>query len=99
MKPTSYIINVGRGRLIDQEALIHALEAKQIAGAGLDVVTPEPLPKESRLWDFDNVILSPHISGGMENYLERATELFCENLKRYLNGKRLLNGIDKTKGY
>ena len=99
MKPTAYIINIGRGGLIDQEALIRALDAKQIAGAGLDVVTPEPLPKDSRLWDFENVILTPHISGGMENYLERATELFCENLKRYLNGKRLLNVIDKKKGY
>ena len=99
MKPTSYIINIGRGSLIDQEALIRALDKKQIAGAGLDVVTPEPLPKESRLWDYDNVILSPHISGGMEDYMIHATELFCENLKRYLNGKKLLNVIDKKKGY
>ncbi len=99
MKPTSYIINIGRGGLIDQEALIRTLDKKQIAGAGLDVVTPEPLPKESRLWDFDNVILSPHISGGMEDYMMHATELFCENLKRYLNGKKLLNVIDKKKGY
>ena len=99
MKPTAYIINIGRGGLIDQEALIRALDAKQIAGAGLDVVTPEPLPKDSRLWDFENVILTPHISGGMEDYMERATELFCENLKRYLDGKRLLNVIDRKKGY
>jgi phosphoglycerate dehydrogenase-like enzyme len=99
MKSTACIINIGRGSLIDQEALIRALEAKQIAGAGLDVVTPEPLPRESRLWDFDNVILSPHISGGMEDYMIHATELFCENLKRYLNGKKLLNVIDKNKGY
>ena len=99
MKPTSYIINIGRGSLIDQEALIRALEAKQIAGAGLDVVTPEPLPKENRLWDFDNVILSPHVSGGMEDYMIHATTLFCENLQRYLDGKKLINVIDKKKGY
>ena len=99
MKPTAYIINIGRGSLIDQEALLHALDEKLIAGAGLDVTVPEPLPKESRLWDFDNVILSPHISGGMEDYMIRATELFCENLKRYLEGKKLLNVIDRKRGY
>ncbi|OGO17658.1 MAG: hypothetical protein A2Z15_01610 [Chloroflexi bacterium RBG_16_50_11] len=99
MKPTAYIINIGRGGLIDQEALIRALDEKRIAGAGLDVTTPEPLPKESRLWDFDNVILSPHVSGGMEDYMLRATELFCDNLKRYLEGKKLRNVIDKKKGY
>jgi phosphoglycerate dehydrogenase-like enzyme len=99
MKPTAYIMNIGRGHLIDQEALIKALDEKRIAGAGLDVTVPEPLPKESRLWDFNNVILSPHISGGMEDYMVRATELFCENLKRYITGKKLLNVIDKKKGY
>jgi phosphoglycerate dehydrogenase-like enzyme len=99
MKSTAYIINIGRGGLIDQEALIKALDARQIAGAGLDVVTPEPLPKESRLWDFDNVILSPHVSGGMEDYMLHATELFCDNLKRYLDGRKLRNVIDKKKGY
>ena len=99
MKPTAYIMNIGRGSLIDQEALIKALDEKRIAGAGLDVMVPEPLPKENRLWDFDNVILSPHISGGMEDYMLRATELFCENLKRYIAGKKLLNVIDKKKGY
>lgn len=99
MKPTAYIMNIGRGPLIDQEALIKALDEKRIAGAGLDVTVPEPLPKENRLWDFENVILSPHISGGMEDYMLRATELFCENLKRYVAGKKLLNVIDKKKGY
>jgi phosphoglycerate dehydrogenase-like enzyme len=99
MKPTAYIINIGRGRTIDGEALIRALDEKRIAGAGLDVTPTEPLPKESRLWDFDNVIITPHVSGGMENYMLRATDLFCENLKRYLNGRRLLNVIDRKKGY
>jgi phosphoglycerate dehydrogenase-like enzyme len=99
MKPTSYIINIGRGGLIDQGALIRALDAKKIAGAALDVVTPEPLPKDSRLWNFENVILSPHIAGGMEDYMERATDIFCENLKRYLEGRKLINIINKKKGY
>ncbi len=99
MKPTAYIMNIGRGPIIDQEALIRALEEKRIAGAGLDVMVPEPLPKESRLWDLDNVILSPHVSGGMEDYMLRAADLFCENLKRYIAGKLLLNVVDRKKGY
>lgn len=99
MKPTAYIINIGRGGIINEEALIQALDEKKIAGAGLDVTSKEPLPPDSRLWDFENVIITPHVSGGMEDYMERATDLFCENLKRYLNGKRLLNVIDKTRGY
>jgi phosphoglycerate dehydrogenase-like enzyme len=99
MKPTAYIINIARGGIIDEEALVRALEEKRISGAGLDVTVPEPLPPESPLWDFDNVILSPHVSGGMDEYMERATDLFCENLGRYLAGKRLRNVIDRKKGY
>jgi D-2-hydroxyacid dehydrogenase (NADP+) len=99
MKPGAYIINIGRGSLIDEEALIRALDEKTIAGAGLDVTAIEPLPKESRLWEMDNVILSPHVSGGMEDYMGRATVLFCKNLKRYIDGKRLINVIDRKKGY
>jgi phosphoglycerate dehydrogenase-like enzyme len=99
MKPSAYIMNIGRGGLIDEEALIKALDEKRIAGAGLDVTAAEPLPKESRLWDYDNVILTPHNSGGMEDYMVRATELFCDNLRRYLEGRRLRNVIDRKKGY
>ncbi|OGN99703.1 MAG: hypothetical protein A2Y90_04840 [Chloroflexi bacterium RBG_13_52_12] len=99
MKPSAYIINIGRGGLIDEEALLRALDEKRIAGAGLDVTAAEPLPKESRLWDFDNVILSPHVSGGMEDYMLRAAELFCDNLRRYLEGKKLHNVVDRKKGY
>ena len=99
MKPTAYIINIGRGGIIDEEALIQALDEKQIAGAGLDVTATEPLPPDSRLWDYENVILTPHVSGGMEDYVKRATDLFCKNLERYLGNKRLLNVIDKTRGY
>jgi D-2-hydroxyacid dehydrogenase (NADP+) len=99
MKSSAYIINVGRGDLIDEEALIRALDEKKIAGAGLDVTTIEPLPKDSRLWDMDNVILSPHVSGSMEEYMDQATELFCDNIRRYLDGKELRNVIDRKKGY
>ncbi|MGD1120158.1 MAG: D-2-hydroxyacid dehydrogenase [Dehalococcoidales bacterium] len=99
MQPSAYIINIGRGNLIDEAALIRALDEKSIAGAGLDVTATEPLPKESRLWDFENVILSPHVSGGMEDYMLRAADLFCENLKRYLGGKKLHNVVNRKRGY
>ncbi len=99
MKPTAYLINIARGGLVDEEALIRALEEKRIAGAGLDVFATEPLPADSRLWELPNVILSPHISGSHEDYDIRATNVFTENLKRYINGKKLLNIVNKKKGY
>ena len=99
MRSTARLINIGRGRLVDEEALIRALDKKVIAGAGLDVTYTEPLPKDSPLWDFENVILSPHISGSREDYVLHATALFCENLRRYLDGKRLLNVVDRKRGY
>jgi D-2-hydroxyacid dehydrogenase (NADP+) len=99
MKPTAYIINIGRGPIIDEEALIRALEEKQIAGAGLDVFTTEPLPKESKLWDLPNAIISPHVSGGREDYEVGAIDIFCRNLQRYLEGKRMINVVNKEKGY
>lgn len=99
MKPTARIINIGRGSLIDEKALIKALKAKWIAGAGLDVTEQEPLPADSPLWGLDNVILSPHVSGGMEDYMLRAAQLFAENLKRYLAGKKLINMVNKQRGY
>jgi D-2-hydroxyacid dehydrogenase (NADP+) len=99
MKPTAYLINIARGNLIDEAALVRALEEKRIAGAGLDVFATEPLPKDSPLWDFSEVIISPHIAGGMEDYVARATAVFCENLRRYLSGRKLINIVDKKKGY
>ncbi len=99
MRPTAYLINISRGDVVDEEALIHALDEHWIAGAGLDVFTTEPLPTDSRLWELPNVILSPHIAGGMEDYVMRATERFVENLGRYLSGKKLRNVVDKKRGY
>lgn len=99
MKPTAYLINVARGKIVDEGALIRALDENWIAGAGLDVFATEPLPTDSRLWDFPNVIFSPHIAGWMETYDMQAVELFCENLRRYLSGEKLLNVVDKKKGY
>lgn len=99
MKPSAYIINIGRGGLIDEAALLLALDEKRIAGAGLDVTATEPLPPDSPLWDYENVIITPHVSGGMEDYVQHATDLFCKNLERYISGKRMLNVINKKKGY
>jgi phosphoglycerate dehydrogenase-like enzyme len=99
MKSSAYLINIARGGVVDEEALIHALDEHWIAGAGLDVFATEPLPIDSRLWELPNVIFSPHISGGMVDYTERATEVFLKNLRRYLNGKKLLTVVDKKKGY
>ena len=99
MKSNAYLINIARGKLIDEEALIRALDEHWIAGAGLDVFATHPLPPDSRLWELPNVIFSPYIAGGHEEYNMRATELFCKNLRRYLNGEKLLNVVNKKKGY
>jgi len=99
MKPTAFLINPARGGIVDEGALIRALEEKWIAGAGLDVFVKEPLPPESRFYDLPNVIFSPHISGELPYYEMRATEIFCENLRRYLAGEPFLHEIDQEKGY
>ena len=99
MRPTTYLINIARGRIIDQTALIRALEEGWIAGAGLDVFDPEPLPLDSKLWELPNVIISPHSSASTEVRNQRFIGLFRDNLRRYLTDKPLLNVIDKQKGY
>ncbi len=100
MKSTAYLINIARGNIVDEEALIRALDEHWIAGAGLDVFATEPLPTDSRLWELPNVIFSPHVSAGIQvNYNMRVTELFCKNLRRYVRGEKLLNVVDKKKGY
>ncbi len=99
MKSSGYLINIARGAVVDERALIRALQEGWIAGAGLDVFEQEPLPADSPLWKLDNVILSPHVSGFSPLYDARATDLFAENLRRYLAGERLLNLFDPQKGY
>jgi len=99
MKPSACLINVARGAVVDEGALIRALEEKWIAGAGLDVFIQEPLPPESRFYGLSNVIFSPHISGEMPDYESRATEIFCENLRRYRAGESFLHEVDKMRGY
>jgi phosphoglycerate dehydrogenase-like enzyme len=100
MKPTAYIINISRGKIIDEEALIRALQNGSIAGAGLEVFSTEPLPPDNPLWDMPNVIFNPHCGGGnRDDQLTRLTDLFCENLRRYLHGEPLINRIDKLNRY
>lgn len=99
MRSTAYLINIARGNVIDEEALIHALDENWIAGAGLDVFATEPLPTDSKLWEFPNVILSPHVAGDTEDEIMQATELFIKNLRRYLDRNKLLNVVDKKRGY
>jgi phosphoglycerate dehydrogenase-like enzyme len=99
MKPTAYLINAGRGSTVDEEAMVGALEKGWIAGAGLDAYAVEPLPVDSKLWVLPNVIINPHVSGRLVNYYEVVTELFCDNLKRYIEGKRLRNVVNKKRGY
>ena len=99
MKPTACLVNIARGGVIDEEALVQALRSNVIAGAALDVFAVEPLPAESELWKMPNVIVTPHLAGQRDDYYLLATGLFCDNLKQYLSGKKLVNVIDKTKGY
>jgi phosphoglycerate dehydrogenase-like enzyme len=93
------LINVGRGPIVQEEHLVRALKKGWIAGAGLDVFETEPLPVDSPLWSLDNVILSPHISGFTEHYDDRVTDLFAENIRRYLAGEPLLNLVNRQAGY
>lgn len=99
MKPNAYLVNISRGDTVDEAALIKALQEGWIAGAGLDVFEEEPLPSDSPLYGLENVILSPHVAGFTLRYDERASDLFAENLRRYLAGEPLLNLVDKAKGY
>ena len=99
MKPTAFLVNVSRGKLVDEGALVEALEKGWIAGAGLDVFEVEPLPADSPLWKMDNVILSPHVAGFTPSYDRRAIEVFTRNLRRYLDGRPLLNLVNRERGY
>jgi phosphoglycerate dehydrogenase-like enzyme len=99
MKPSAFLVDVSRGGVVDHDALLAALQKKQLAGAGLDVFHDEPLPADSPLWEQPNVIISPHVAGLSPHYIERAFTLFKENLRRYVAGEPLLNRIDLERGY
>lgn len=99
MRPHALLVNIARGGLIDQNALIMAMREQRLGGAALDVTDPEPLPTESPLWKMDNVLITPHIAGFSRLYNDRVVELFSENLNRYLKGEPLLNTVQRNLGY
>src|SRR5206468_4675658 len=99
MKHGAFLINVARGKLIDDAALVEALEDGRVGGAALDVFTTEPLDRESPYWDMPNVIVTPHTSGAMQDYWTPLVDLFAENLRRFESGRPLLNVVDKALGY
>ena len=99
MKSSARLINVARGAVVDEPALVEALRHGRIAGAALDVATVEPLPTESPLWDLPNVIISPHMSGDFIGYKQALASAFAENFRRYRSGQPLSNVVDKTLGF
>lgn len=101
LPPSAYVINVGRGAAIDQEALVEALQSRRLAGAALDVMIPEPLPGDHPLWNCPNTILTPHISGNMSLGLtcDLDVEMFCRDLAHFANREPLEHLVDRTKGY
>jgi phosphoglycerate dehydrogenase-like enzyme len=99
MKPHSYFIAVSRGGLYDMDALVRALDSRRLNGAGVDVTDPEPLPKGHPLWKLDNVIVTPHVAGRSDQVGLRLAGTVKENLRRFVEGRPLVNVVDKQKGY
>jgi D-2-hydroxyacid dehydrogenase (NADP+) len=99
MKRGSYFIAMSRGKIYDHQALVKALDSRRLAGVGLDVTDPEPLPKGDPLWKFPNVIITPHVSGGSDNLEARLYFLVKENIRRFGAGIPLLNVVDKKEGF
>ena len=99
MKLGAYLVNVARGSLVEEPALIAALREHRIAGAAIDVAGEEPLPESSPLWTLENCILTPHLSGATDSLWERQAELLCDNLDRWFSGRELRNRVDLGRGY
>lgn len=99
MPDASYVVNVSRGKIVDEDALLAALQRGKIAGAGLDVTYTEPCPPDNPLWEQQNVILTSHSAGSSQHIRRRAMQLFIDNLHRYMAGEPLVNVVDKQKGY
>jgi phosphoglycerate dehydrogenase-like enzyme len=99
MRPTAYLVNVARGSLVDEAALVAALRERRIAGAALDVAGEEPLPESSPLWTLENCFLTPHLSGASDQLWERQAELLLDNLDRWFSGRDLRNRVDLARGY
>lgn len=99
MRPDAVLVNVARGNIIDEAALIAALRERRLRGAALDVFAAEPLPPDSPLWQLDNVLITPHVSATTTHYWEREADLMLDNLQRYLDGRPLRNVVDAHAGY
>jgi phosphoglycerate dehydrogenase-like enzyme len=99
LNPSAVLINVSRGSVVDEDALIRALSSNRLRGAGLDVFRTEPLPSESPLWGLPNVLITPHVSAVTRRFWERQLELILDNIARYLAGQSLRNVVDKGRGY
>jgi phosphoglycerate dehydrogenase-like enzyme len=99
MHKNAYLINISRGALLNEEALVETLQKRRIAGAALDVFAQEPLPNDSPFYSLDNAVLTPHVSGVFTGMLERVADLFIENLDRYQDGKKLFNLVERRRGY
>jgi phosphoglycerate dehydrogenase-like enzyme len=99
MKRGAYFIAVSRGTVYSMDGLVQALSSKRLAGAGVDVTDPEPLPRNHPLWKFKNVVITPHIAGASDRSLARVLELLRENINHFAAGEPLLNTVDKNQGY
>ncbi len=99
MRSSAYLINIARGEVVDDDALVDALRRGAIAGAGLDVFREEPLPATSPYWELENAIVTPHVSGYTPGYFHKTVDLFRDNLRRFLSGEPLRNVVDKRLGY
>lgn len=99
MKPSAILVNIGRGGLVQEPALVRALREGWIAGAALDVFRSEPLPVASPFWELPNVVMTPHVAGTQPDYMQRSADIFLANLKRYLADKPLINEVDLQAGY
>jgi phosphoglycerate dehydrogenase-like enzyme len=99
MKKNSYFIAVSRGGIYDMNGLVKAMDEKRLAGAGVDVTDPEPLPKDHPLWKFPNAVITPHVAGRSDQDAGRMVGTIKENLKRFVEGKPMINVVDKRKGY
>ena len=98
-KPRTYVTNIGRGPVVDTDALIQALDEGWIRGAALDVTDPEPLPENHPLWHKDNVIITPHVSGNSDHYTDRLLGIIDVNLERLSKGEEFINQVNKKQGY
>jgi D-3-phosphoglycerate dehydrogenase len=99
MKPGSLLVNVARGQVVQEDALVAALESDHLCGAALDVTEIEPLPETSKLWHMPNVVITPHVGAQSARRVDDTTDLVCENLRRYFSGRPLLNLVDKQLGF